>query len=522
MSACAHIDLPEPASEDPPHRPAIPAAALDDRLTSGRLAGKTMNGAIVTLAWPVLIEMLLHAGVGLVDATLASGISVPAADAIGAAGYVLWATAMLGIALGVGASAMVSRAIGKRRVAVANAVVGQSTLVGWIGGLITAIAFYFAAPWLASIMNLKGEAFDLAVDYLRICALGVPAMTFLEAAVSSLRGAGDSLRPMLVMLAVNIINAGLTFALSGVTWGISSIDPATGELSKRILIENPFGFTMGVRGIAFGTTIAWWFGAIVLTVILARGRGLHGLRLTTHRLKPHWITMRRLLVVGLPNFLETLGMWFGNFLTILMVGWMAHPGYLGAHIVAVRIEAFSYMPGFAISLAAATLVGQYLGAKRPELAERAMYRCTLVATLFMTLMGVLFIWKPALVVGCFTQQEEHLHITPILLMITGFVQAPFAVAIVLRSALRGAGDTKAAMWITWTATYALRLPLAWLCCGVDIPLPGGGVIPNPSPFKALGISGLTGFWVGLCAEVVLRGVMFTVIVLRGNWKTARV
>ncbi len=525
FTASAHIENEAPASAAPSSNTAT-APPDDDRLTSGRLAGYTMRRAVIVLAWPVLIEMFLHAGVNMVDATLASGISVPAADAIGASGYILWATAMLAIALGVGATAMVSRAVGKRRNAVASAVVGQTTLLAWTGGLFTAVVFYAAAPLFARMMNLEGEAFNDAVTYLRICALGVPAMTFMEGAVSALRGAGDSLTPMLVMLAINIVNAFFTFALSGVEWAVSHIDDApggTGEVQRHVLIPNHFGFNMGVAGIAWGTTIAWWCGAIALTILLARGK--HGLKLTTKRLKPHWITIRRIVRVGLPNFLETAGMWFGNFLTILMVGWMAHPGYLGAHIVAVRIEAFSYMPGFAVSLAVATLVGQYLGMKRPDLAEKAIFRCTVLATGFMTLMGVVFIAFPEAVVGLFTQQTEHLKLTPILLMITGFVQAPFAVAIVLRSALRGAGDTRAAMWITWISTYAIRLPLAWLCCGVDIPLPtwlGGGAIPNPAPLAPLGVPGLPGFWVGLCLEVVLRGVLFTVVVLRGKWKTARV
>lgn len=501
----------------------VVAAPVDDRLTTGRLAGFTMWRAIWVLAWPVLIEMFLHAGVNMVDATLASGISVPAADAIGGSGYVLWATAMLAIALGVGATAMVSRAFGQKRRAVASAVVGQTTTLAWAGGLVTAVVFYFSAPLFASMMNLEGETYDHAVHYLRICALGVPAMTFMEGAVCSLRGAGDSRTPMFVMLGINIVNAGLSFVLSGVEWAVSSLNVSTGEVERRVLVPNHFGFNMGVSGIAWGTTVAWWCGAISLMILLVRGQ--HGLKLTTRRLKPHWITIRRIVKVGLPNFLETAGMWFGNFLTILMVGWMAHPGFLGAHIVAVRIEAFSYMPGFAVSLAVATLVGQYLGMRRPELAERAIFRCTVLAAAFMTLMGVVFIAVPEVVVGCFTQQGEHLKLTPMLLKITGFVQAPFAVAIVLRSALRGAGDTKAAMWITWISTYGIRLPLAWLCCGVDIPLPlwmGGGVIPNPAPLEPLGVTGLEGFWVGLCLEVVLRGVLFTVVVLRGRWKTARV
>ena len=501
----------------------VPAVAVDpDLLRSGRLAGMTMWRAIFVLAWPVIIESILNATVGLVDTTMAAGISSEATDAIGGMAYVLWATAMLGIALGVGATAMVSRSVGKKRFAVANAAIGQCTLVASVGGTVMGAFFFATAPWFASMMSLKGQAGELAVGYLRVCAVGVPAMTLIEALNSSIRGGGDSMRPMLVMMLVNAVNAGFTFLLSGVDLAVSSLD-AAGELHRTVLVRNPFhDHNFGVNGIAAGTTIAWLLGAGLLVWSLSRSEASHGLKLTVRRMRPHWHTINRLLRVGVPNFLETLGMWFGNFVAILMVGWLHHPGLLGAHIVAARIEAFSYMPGFAMSLAAGTLVGQYLGSGRPASAKKAAVRCCAVAGAFMGLMGLVFIVFPSLVVGLFTQQKEHLEIVPQLLRITGVVQIPFALAIVLRGVLRGAGDTRAAMWITWVSTYLIRLPLAWLCCGVDIPLPDGHVIPNPAPLRSLHIEGLPGFWVGLCSEILLRAALFALVTMQGKWQRARV
>ncbi|HBS29934.1 MAG TPA: hypothetical protein DEB06_10920, partial [Phycisphaerales bacterium] len=159
-----------------------------------------------------------------------------------------------------------------------------------------------------------------------------------------------------------------------------------GKVTRRVLVHNPFDFDWGVRGVAWGTFIAWIVGGVMITVMLARGS--HGVRLRARRLRPHWHTLRRLVRVGMPNFLETLGMWFGNFLVVLFVGWMAIPGALGAHIVTIRIEAFSFLPGFAMSLAAATLAGQYLGAGSPRLARVAVNRCMLVAGAFMGVVGV--------------------------------------------------------------------------------------------------------------------------------------
>ena len=189
------------------------------------------------------------------------------------------------------------------------------------------------------------------------------------------------------MVIVNVVNIVVSWILCGVDIAVSRMDE-TGEFVSRTIVANPFGFDMGIRGIAIGTLVAWIVGGLVVLWWLVRGTS--GVRLKKSRLKPHWITMRRLIRIGLPNFVETFGMWFGNFLILLFVGWMAAPGLLGAHIVAIRVEAFSFLPGFAMGLAAATLAGQYIGAGAPHLARIAILRCTAIATGLMGLCGVAF------------------------------------------------------------------------------------------------------------------------------------
>lgn len=477
----------------------------DERLRSGRLKGLTMWGAIFVLSWPVLIESFLGAMVGLVDTMLAAGISEPATDAVGVAAYFGWFCMLLGAALGVGVTALVSRSVGKGRFAVANAAVGQCVLLALATGVVGGVILWTLAPMLADLVALEGVARDYAVDYLRVLGFGVPTITLTSACIAALRGAGDSVTPMITMVVVNLVNTTSSFILSGVDlpW-----------------LANPWSYDLGVHGIVLGTLISSVLGAIIITAWLIRGVG--GVRLRAKRMRPHWHTIRRLVRIGLPNLFETFGMWFGNFLVIRIVGWLSASGLYGAHVVGVRIESFSFLPGFAMSLAAATLTGQYLGAKRPDLAKRAIRRCALVASAMMTTLGMVFIFAPAFVVGLFTQQPTHLALSPQLLMIAGVIQAPFALAIVIRGALRGAGDTTATTAITWISTYAVRLPLVWLCCGVEIPLPGGSHIPNPAPLQHLGIEPLVGVWVGLCSEIVIRFLLFAGWFIRGSWMTKKV
>ncbi len=493
----------------------------EGRIKSGRLAGLSMWQAIWVLSWPVLIESALGSLVGLTDTTLAAGLSQSATDAIGGTAYFMWFVNLVGMALGVGATALIARAMGKGRLAVANAAVAQSAIMGVVAGVFVGILIALAAPTIADWLSLSGSAHDLAVSYLRITAIAVPAQTFLSIGIACCRGAGDAVRPVMVMAIVNVCNIVASIALSGVDLAVGSLDSASGEVRRHVFFHNPFRFDMGLDGVAWGTAIGWTVGGALMLGMLIKGT--HGVRLRARRLKLHWHTARRLLRIGLPNFLETLGMWVGNFLTILMVGWLKTPGLLGAHIVAIRIEAFSFLPGFAMSLAAATLAGQYLGAKSPRLARIAVHRTTAIGASLMGVFGLGFIFFGARITGLLTQVPIHLELVPQLLIICGLVQVPFAMSIIYRSALRGAGDTNVVMWITWLSTYAIRLPLAWLFCGVEIPLPGGGVIPNPAPLQNWwGIHPLVGFWIGLCGELILRAIFFTGYFLTGRWTRAKV
>lgn len=502
----------------------------DRVIKSGKLKGLSMRAAIWVLAWPVIAESFLNAMVGLVDTTLAASLSVEATDAVGAASYFAWLIGLLGMALGVGVTAMVSRAMGRGRMAIANAALGQSALIGLLGGAVVGVLLFALAPMVAVLVSLKGDTAREAIVYLRILAVSVPMQTWLVCGIAGARGAGDAMSPLWMMTGVNLVNIVASFVLSGTDLGYTAQD-AAGVVTTTTLIRNPFGMDMGLAGIAWGTVIAWTAGAVAMVVLLGT-RGVHGLRLRAKRLRPHWHTIRRLVRVGTPNLIETSGMWFGNFLVIAMVGFMKAPGLLGSHVVAIRIEAFSFLPGFAMSMAAATLAGTYLGAGRADLARKAIFRCTAIATGIMVTFGLAFAIAPRFVVGVFTQQPVHMELVPKLLFICAFIQAPFAISICLRGALRGAGDTKTVMMLTWVSTYAVRVPLAWLCSGVEVPLGwwptwlGGGprmVLPNPAPLQHWFEMGpLTGLWIGLCMEHLTRCAAFGWRFLQQGWEKLRV
>ncbi len=499
----------------------------DGRLTRGRLAGKSMNRAIWVLAWPVITESYLNSLVGLTDTMLASQLSEAATDAIGVASYFVWFIGLITMALSTGATALVSRSVGKHRIATANAAVGQTYVLAILSGVIVGVIMAGAAPFISALVQLEGEAKEAFVGYLRIVAIGVPMSSVLFSGIACLRGAGDSLRPLWAMAACNVVNIAVSFVLVGVPLRTSEL--VEGETVTRTILPAVIDNGFGIYGIAIGTLSAHTVGAVIITVMLLIGRG--GVTLKRRRMLPHLVTIRRLVRLGFPNFLESLGMWLGNFVIVMLVGWLtvaarANPGQtsgeglFGAHIWAIRIEAFSFLPGFAMGMAAATLAGQYLGAGSPKLARAAILRCTAIGAGVMFFMGVSFVTVPEEIIGLFTAQESHLRLVPPLLIACGFVQVPFGIALVIRAALRGAGDVTVVMWITWIATYVLRIPLAFVISGVDVYALDGQTMlfENPSPFDW----GLTGLWIGLSIELALRAFLFAGRFLHGGWARVRV
>src|SRR5262245_52591374 len=127
-----------------------------------------MTGAIITLAWPVLVDSFLNSLVGLTDTSIAAAISTAATDAIGNASYTIWFVGLFFMALDIGATALISRAIGGRRLAVANAAVGQTLLLAAIVGLALGAFLFVIAPPLAVLMGMTDDATAAFITYLRV------------------------------------------------------------------------------------------------------------------------------------------------------------------------------------------------------------------------------------------------------------------------------------------------------------------------------------------------------------------
>lgn len=202
-----------------------------------------------------------------------------------------------------------------------------------------------------------------------------------------------------------------------------------------------------------------------------------------------------------------MAMWGVNLFVLIFIGQIARraladgggEGLQGAHIIAIQWEAISFLPGFAMGTAAGALAGQFLGARNPAMAQRSVLACAGVAVVIMGSMGVLFMTSGRFLTSVISGEEVFLRHTPKLLFICGTIETFFALALVFRQALRGAGDAMGPFLITAVSSYLVRLPLAWYF-GIHLEM------------------GIEGVWIGLCLEIVVRAVLFTTRFFQGGWK----
>jgi putative MATE family efflux protein len=314
---------------------------------------------------------------------------------------------------------------------------------------------------------------------MRILSIALPFSIVMFVANSCLRGAGDTLTPAITMIIVDVINMGFS---GGLTYGWAGMP------------------RLGFDGIAWGTSIAYFAGGVIQFIVLIVGRG--GIRLFFHRMRPHWHNLKRLLRIGVPGGTADFLHWAANFEVVRLVNQM---GVVqgNAHNIAIRIESMSYMIGFAIATAAATMVGQSLGMRRPQRAQRAALLSYAIGGGVMTLAGIGFIFFGRYPAMLFSTDPAVRDLVTKCLFITGFIQCGFAAAMVFGGALRGAGDTFYVMLLNSLSVFGIRLfgtivVARWMHLGLDA------------------------VWIVLASELFVRGMLMFGRFVHGGWKRVKV
>jgi len=468
----------------------------EDCLSNSLLESPGTLRPILKLAAPVLAEELLNMLVGYTDWWLTGHFlqGPPYKAAMGLMAYVLWMIPSLFSGIAIGATAMISRAIGAGDLMLARRVMHQAFLVGAVVGIAaTGLVAWGGSEFLA-IMQLSPEATPLAQRYLTILIPIVPAIMIEQVAIACLRGAGDTVTGLVAKIIVNGVNVVLSTVLV-IGWG-------------------PFP-NLGWEGLAIGTAVGHAIGAVVLLIALAVGRA--GLHLQISDLRPDFKLMRRLGRIGMPGGCDVLAVLGCHLMYVAVVNSLGTVAS-ASHGLGLQIESLAYLSGAAFHVAAATMTGQLLGAHDKHRAAQAIRTACILAEVLMCGAGLVFFVAGESLAGFFSgaHDPETTAGAAMYLRIVAISMPALAMLQVLTGALRGAGDTVVPLAINFAGLLLIRVPGACFCAFEQVPIPGTSwIVPG------LGF-GVAGAWWAMVADVWIRSLLALGRFFHGGWNRVRV
>lgn len=434
---------------------------------------KQKFSTIIALAVPAMIENILQTVVGFVDTLFVSKLGLNEVTAVGVANAVLAVYIAIFMALGVGTSSLIARSIGAGNIDKAKSIARQSTIISAIFGLLFGfITLFFSEP-LLRIMGAKANVLADGVTYFQIVAIPSIFISLMLIFGSILRASGDTKTPMKVSWWINFIHIGLDYVLIFGFFGLK-------------------GF--GVAGAAWATVIVRIIGTLALYFYIKRSKISFSIFGSYSKEDSFSI-----LKLSTPAAIERLIMRLGQVLYFGLIVKIGADTY-AAHSIAGNIETFSYMPGYGLAIAATTLVGQSVGAKRPKEAYQYGMMTTWIAVGFMSFVGILLYFLSPWFATWFTTDKNAVDMVVTALRIDAFAQPALAIGLVLAGALQGAGDTKSPMYSTAIGMWVIRV-LGVYILGIHFDM------------------GIAGIWLSIAIDLYVRAV-FLLIRFRTNSKTS--
>lgn len=397
-----------------------------------------IDRAIFLLAVPMVLEMAMESLFTVVDVFWVAHLGSSAVATIGLTESVLTLVVALAMGLGLSTTAMVARRTGEKDPEGAAVAAVQAIALGLGISLLMGLPCLFLAPRLLRLMGATPAILQVGSGYARIIlgASGVLVLLFLNNAI--FRGVGDAAVAMRVLWLSNLINLVL--------------DPCL------IFGLGPFP-RLGVTGAAVATTTGRSIGVVFQLFMLLRGS--ERIRILRRQLRLDLEVMLRLIkvsVTGIVQFLIGQASWIVLVRIISVFGGAAIAGYT----IAIRIMIFVILPSWGLANAAATLVGQNLGARQPERAERSVWRTGFYNMIFMGSVGVFFVLAAEPVIRLFTSDPAVVPLAVSALRILSFGNIGYAYGMVMLQAFNGAGDTRTPTVVNFFGYWLLEIPLAYV------------------------------------------------------------
>jgi putative MATE family efflux protein len=397
----------------------------------------SLNRAIFLLAIPMVMEMVLESLFAVVDVFWVSRLGADAIATVGLTESLLTLVFAVGMGLALSTTAMVARRIGEKDPSGAAVAGVQAIVLGLATSLLIGVPCWFYAPHLLQLMGASPQIAATGSGYARIALGGCGAIVMLFLNNAIFRGAGDAAVAMRLLWVSNIINLVLDPCLI-FGWG-------------------PFP-KLGLTGAALATFIGRSIG--VLYQVYRLLRGTERIRIITSQLRVDLGVLFRLVRVSLTGILQFAianVSWIGLVRIVSLFGSAALAGYT----IAIRIVIFVILPSWGLSNAAATLVGQNLGAQQPERAEQSVWRTGLYNMTFLGTVGVFFIVFAEPIIRLFTHDPAVVPLAVSCLRILSYGNIGFAYGMVMLQAFNGAGDTVTPTIVNFFGFWLFEIPLAY-------------------------------------------------------------
>lgn len=434
-----------------------------------------INRALGLLAIPMMLEMSMESIFAVVDIAFVSRLGTDAIAAVGITEALITVLYAVAVGLGMGVTAMVARRIGAKEREAAARVTGQAIWVGAGLSLLIGVPGSFYAADMLRLMGASTGVVETGTGFAAVLLGGSASIIYLFVLNAAFRGAGDAsvaLRSLWLANGLNII-----------------LDPCL------IFGLGPFP-EMGVTGAAVATTIGRSVGVVYQLWYLFDGRGRLKFHLRNLALAPP--VLARMLVIsvgGIGQFLISTSSWIIVMRIVAIYGSTA----VAAYTIGLRIFEFIWLPSWGLGNAAATLVGQNLGAGQPDRAERSTWQAAKYNAVFMTSLGILVVTFAPGIAGLFTNDPDVLRYGTSCLRILAIGIPMYAVGMIVTQALNGAGDTTTPTVINFLCFWVLQIPLAyWLATSLS-----------------LGPNGV--FWAIVVSETLVT-ILGVTVFRRGRWK----
>ena len=432
---------------------------------------------IFQITLPAVFDLLAQTLIMALDMKMVSSLGPSAISSVGVGTAGMYALIPALIAVATGTTALLSRAYGADNKIEGKKAFTQSFFIAVPLGIFLTIIFLLFSE---QIINLVGNAKDMnlkdAILYQNMTVIGFPFLGVSIATFYAFRAMGENKIPMIGNTLALVLKVILNFLLV-------------------------YLFKWGIFGAALSTTLTRLFSAI-FSIYLVFWSKKNWISLELKDLKFDYFTSKRILKVGIPAAVEQLGLRIGMLIFEMMVISLGNLSY-AAHKIALTAESISFNLGFAFSFAASALVGQELGKGSSQKALKNGYICTIIAMIVMSTFGLLFFIIPQFLVSLFTKDKDVIELATMALKIVSICQPFSGASMVLAGALRGAGDTKSVLLITYLGIFLIRIPITYLFLDV------------------LNL-GLAGAWIVMTIDLAIRSSLAFYIFRRGKWKYLQV